>query len=299
MTVAAQRAGGTHEMADLAFVERLFVAERALGFYLAKLVAPITLVPLYPLPPQISSLRWDFALAGLVVVAVTAAAWVLRRRAPVIAAGWAFYLVTLLPVIGLVQAGEQAAADRYTYLAMLGPLFVVAAFAATCWQAAGARRGAVIALAALVVALLGARTIAQIGVWKNSFTLWEHVLRHHPESVTAHYNLGYSHYLAGDPEAAEAAYLRALEVDPRYTAALNELGGLHFARGAYERAAPYLEAAVESAPEGANYHLNLAMTYEALRRFEDARRHYLAFIELAPPEQAARAAEIRIRLTGR
>jgi tetratricopeptide (TPR) repeat protein len=301
VTLLAQRAGGTLEMADLSLVERLIVAGRALGFYLAKLIAPVTLVPLYPLPPEISPLAWETLLALVAVAAITGLAWAMRHRAPLIAAAWAYYVVTLLPVLGLVKAGEQAAADRYTYLPMLGPLFVLGALAAVSWQASAEqpfRRRTGAALVAVVVLLLGARTVAQVAVWRDSFTLWEHVIRHEPDSVTAHYNLGYSHYLVENLDAAQVAYERALAIDPHYTAALNELGGIHFARGAYERAVPYLEAAVAAEPTTAHYHLNLAIAYEELGRFEPARQHYFAFIELAPPAQAARAAEIRKRLTG-
>jgi tetratricopeptide (TPR) repeat protein len=296
LTVAAQQEGGALKTGELSLFERLFVAVKALGFYLAKLVAPITLVPLYPLESEITPLRWDYLLALLAVVAISTAAVVWRRRAPILAAGWAFYLNTLLPVLGIVQVGAQAAADRYMYLPILGPLAIVGAAAATVWDARPALRGALAAIAALVMVALGARTIVQIGVWRDSITLWEHVLAVYPGSVTAHYNLGTAFLEHDDFRKSEEWLRRAIELDPQHAMALEKLGDLAGTRGSPNSALRYYLTAIEASPTSALPHYKVARVYEHLRESESARRHYEAFLELAPPEFALRVAEVRRKL---
>jgi Tfp pilus assembly protein PilF len=181
---------------------------------------------------------------------------------------------------------------------MLGPLFVLGALVAarTSDSERRSRPRTEVAIGAVVLAVLAACTVAQSRVWRGSVALWEHVIAHEPESVTAHYNLGYTHYLQGNLDGARTHFERTLEIDPGYSAASNELGALENERGDVQRAARLFEAAVEADPEVAHYHLNLAMAYEDLGHRELARRHYQRFVERAPPEQAARAAEIRRRL---
>jgi tetratricopeptide (TPR) repeat protein len=296
LTVAAQRAGGALKVDQLSLVERLFVAERALGFYLAKLVAPVRLVPLYPLESAITPLRWDYLLAAVAIVAISAAAIALRRRAPALAAGWAFYIVTLLPVLGIVQIGEQAAADRYAYLPILGPLAVLGAAVAIAWDRRPALRTALAVAGLLVTLALGARTVAQIGVWRDSITLWEYVLAAYPGSPVAHYNLGYARLERSEFAEAEALFRQTIALQPSNSMALNELGRLAARRSAPREAVAYYEAAIAASPTFANPHFNLAHVYEYLGDRAAARRHFQAFVELAPPELAAEVAAVRQKL---
>jgi len=297
LTVATQLKTGSLKTDDLSFVDRLFVAVKALGFYLAKLLAPITLAPLYPLESEITPLRWDCLLALLAVVAISTGVVVWRRRAPILAAGWAFYLITLLPVIGIVQFGKQAAADRYMYVPMLGPLAIVGAAAATLWDAKPALRGALAAIAALVMVALGARTTVQIGVWRNSITLWEHELSVYPDSVVACYNLGIAFLELDDLPNAEAWFRRTVEVDPQHAMALSKLGALAMKRNSPNAALRYYLDAIDASPTWALPHYYAALIYEYLREFGSARRHYEAFLELAPPDDALQAAEVRRKLS--
>jgi tetratricopeptide (TPR) repeat protein len=296
LTVAAQQAGGALKTGELPLDERVFVAVKALGFYLAKLVAPVPLVPLYPLESPIDPLRWDYLFALLAIVAISAAAVVWRRRAPALAAGWAFYLVTLLPVIGLVQVGAQAAADRYTYLPILGPLALVGAAVAEVFDARPALRAALAAVGAMVLVALSALTVVQIAVWRDSITLWEHVLGAYPGSVTAHYNLGNEYLGRGDYPNAEAWFRRTIELQPRHVMALNELGGLAGRRSAPDEALQLYKLAIEVSPTFAQPHFNIAQIYEYQRDFESARRHYEIFVQVAPPKFAPQVAEVRRKL---
>lgn len=189
LTVLCQR-----EANAIATIERTSVAMRvsiaAIGYamYWAKFVWPIDLAVLYPLRPEIP---WGKALASLAfVVVVTALAIHQRRRRPIVIVGWLWYLGTLLPVIGLVQIGSLAMADRYTYLPMIGP---VAALVWLANEAAGrwsARRSLRAAAAVIVLAFFAAVTLWQMPYWRNSETLFRRALAVGGDNPVMCFNLG-------------------------------------------------------------------------------------------------------------
>src|SRR5262249_43530045 len=137
------------------------------------------------------------ACAALLVV-VTAAAVMLRRSRPWLLVGWLWYLGTLVPVIGLVQAGEQAMADRFTYVPLVG-IFVAIAWSLPS-DAAASRIGA--AVATVVLLLLAAQTRAQLAVWRDSVTLYEHALALDGRNPTVLANLGAVLIQRGEPARA-------------------------------------------------------------------------------------------------
>src|SRR5262249_34672945 len=158
-------------------------------------VVPWGLAPLYELPNRVDPLAWPFVASGALVAAITAAALSLRSRWPALLAVWVSYVVILLPVLGIVQNGPQIAADRYTYLAGLGWGLRVGGLVRTWWGGrsaaalAGPRGLGAGALAVAVLAILAVLTWRQVGVWRDSGTLWSHTLVHAP-SALAHNNLG-------------------------------------------------------------------------------------------------------------
>jgi tetratricopeptide (TPR) repeat protein len=296
LAVAAQRAGGALDVAQQSLWQRLWVAERAVGFYLAKLVAPFGLAPYYPHDPDFSPLGWEYLLSLVVLVGITTAAVRLRRRVPAFAAAWAYFVVSLLPVLGLVQVGGQSAADRYMYLAIGGPLLLLGAWAARAWEANRSRRVAVATIGAVVLVLLGWRSVDQMAIWKDSLGLWSHVLIVHPEATTAHFNLAQDRLTQGDTRGAERSLRNALETDPQHAPSLNELARVLDARGSVEQALELYRAAVAADPNLPEARYNLALILEKLGDLEAARPHYEAFVILAPPRYAEVAAEIEARL---
>ncbi len=295
LTLSAQSARGTIGKADLALSDRVWVAVKALGFYLAKWVAPLELVPLYPLDPAIE-LTWPYWTSLVAWIALIAMAVVLRNRAPWIAVGLAFYVVTLLPVLGFIEFGYHSAADRYMYIPMLAPAMLAGAAAALAWQvSAPARRIAIVASAA-VVALFGWRTIDQVSVWRNSRSLWSHVVEAYPQSSIAHYNLGHGHAIAGQASRAETEWKRTLEIDAAYAPALYELGAAAGRNGEYSKALRYFEATIASDPKHTRGRINLAKVLEKLGDWPGASRHYEEFIRIAPPSHAEQIEFARSRL---
>jgi hypothetical protein len=172
---------------------RLAVASYATVFYLAKTVWPSNLSPLYSIPIDFDPLDFRYVGCFVVVVAITVASVLYADRRPALFAAWAWYGVALAPTSGALQAGFQIAADRYTYLPSISWAFLAAGGLSILERRS---RGSPVAWSAIVLATAGIIATfvvwsrAQTGVWHDSFSLWEHVLRLEADSVTGHNNLG-------------------------------------------------------------------------------------------------------------
>jgi hypothetical protein len=296
LTLQAQSARGAIGMVDLPFTDRLWVAMKALAFYLGQWVAPITLIPFHPLDPEIDPTRWPYWTALLALCAILVTALTLRRRIPSLAAALAFTTCTLLPVLGIIEIGYQSAADRYMYIPMLGPTVLAGAAATAAWRRSAPTRWIAVALSVLALLFLSWRTLDQIPVWRNSTSLWRHVVAHYPGSALAHYNLGHAHAIAGRPAGAQAEWKASIEIDPAYTPALYELGAAAGRNGDYAEALRYFETAIAADPSHARARINLAMVLENLGNWQGAAQHYREFIRTASPAFSKEIEFARARL---
>jgi tetratricopeptide (TPR) repeat protein len=244
--------------------------------YLVKTVWPTDLAPFYP-HPGASLPHVKVAGAALLLAALTVAAVALRLRAPYLLAGWLWYLGTLVPVIGLVQVGDQAYADRYTYFPQVGLVL------ATCWGAAdlaGTRTRAALAAAAAVAAVLAALTWDQEQVWRDSASVWEHSLRAADRNSLALMNLGVAREEQGRGEEAAECLREALNMNPGAFLARTNLGRLLSAQGKLKEAETELREACELAPEFAAAHSHLGEVLLRQRRFDEAVAEHERAIEL-------------------
>jgi len=293
----------------------------ATGTYLVEMVWPAGLTVFYPMPAAPPVLA---ALASLVVLAgITAAAWRLRIRAPYLAVGWAWYLVTLLPVSGIVQVGSHAMADRYTYVPLLG-LFVMAAWGMADLAGAERTRQRLVRGAATVAVLaLAVAARAQVTTWKDSTALWEHALavtsnsyyaqhgmgsllreqgraseavpylresiRLNPRFPDSHNNLGMALEALGRTDEAVAEYVEALRIDPAMALAHNNLGSLLLKAGRADEAASQFMEALRQSPDVAGVRDNLGQARTAQGRFAEAQADYLEALRLQPDFAAAHA----------
>jgi tetratricopeptide (TPR) repeat protein len=217
ITLQAQTAGGA-----VTSLEAFPLAARAANAllsavgYLGKTLWPSGLAVFYPF--RIRPLTDPGVLAaGAVLATASVVAFRLRRRRPWLLAGWLWYLITLLPVIGLVQVGDQAMADRYTYLPLVG------VFVAGAWELDGvARRRAAARVvlaggAVLALLLLAGLTRRQVAVWKDDETLNGHAARVTADNWWATYHLGLARESAGDPDGALRFYREALRMKPDFS----------------------------------------------------------------------------------
>jgi tetratricopeptide (TPR) repeat protein len=287
-TIVAQwRGGALVAIRHIGLGARLWVAERGLGFYLAKLALPINLSPIYPLESEVSPWRWDYLLSLALVLGVSATAVVVRRRAPLIGALWVAYLVMLLPAIGIVQVGQQAAADRYMYLPLLAPAIGIASLVIRIWQGGRSVRTALLVTALVTMVSLSILTIRQIGVWRDSPTLWAWVIKKQPGAAMAHYNLGEYLRGKGDLDGAGRCWRRAAEIEPSFSWPLNQLGNLAVLHGTLDEARSYYDRATRVNMYDAEAQYNFATFLEDQGEVAEALVHYQVFLRVAPPSKFA------------
>jgi tetratricopeptide (TPR) repeat protein len=252
--IAQQGAMKALEVVPLDF--RFLNAIMAYGGYLYRGFVPVDLAVLYPYPGSIPP--WQALVSAAVLIAVTALV-IVRRKTPALMVGWFWYLGTLVPVIGLVQVGVQAAADRYTYIPFIG-LFILLTWLADDVSARVPHRKAVLAPAALLIlAGLSVATFSQTGYWANSEALFEHTLQATRDNYVIHCNLGA--YLAGQGRVDDAIrhYNEALRIKPDDADTHYNLANVLARRAEYPDAVAHYREAVKSAPDYVMARNNLAL----------------------------------------
>jgi tetratricopeptide (TPR) repeat protein len=187
LTIHAQRLGhAVRTIGEFSFASRVENALVSYAKYFGMAFWPVRLAPLYP-HPEASLPAWQIVGGVLLLMSITALVlWQFRR--PYLLVGWLWFLGTLVPMIGLVQVGQQAMADRYAYIPLVG-LLVMAVWGADEFTSKYLPPAGRITLAALALIGLAAVTYRQIGYWQNSETLWAHTLSVTEKNYTAHSNL--------------------------------------------------------------------------------------------------------------
>ncbi len=249
--------------------------------YLGQMFWPGALVVLYPLPKD-GLPPGSVAGAGLLLALISAGVFRWRARCPWLLVGWLWFLGMLIPVIGLVQVGQQAHADRYTYLPQIGLYLALAWGAADLCGAWRWRRIVLGSAAAAALAGLMVAACAQTRYWKDSASLWTHTLAITPANETAHNNLGLA--LAEQGQLAEAIqhYQRALQLKPDYAAAHNNLGVALADQGKLAEAIAHYQQALQLNPGYPEAHNNLGFALAAEGKTGEAVPHYQRALELKP-----------------
>jgi Flp pilus assembly protein TadD len=259
---------------------RIYNALISYAAYLVKTVWPTGLAVLYPYRATLPTLLW--AGAGVSLAAMTAFAVLAARRRGYVTLGWFWYLGTLVPVIGLVQVGQQSMADRYTYIPLIG-VFLIAVWGAADLTAGWRNRRAWLAgSAALVTIACMAATWAQVGTWRNAIILFEHTLRVTRNNVPTHNNLGYALEREGRLEEAETQYREAMRIDPDYYLAHSNLGNVLKEEGRLDEAIRHYRKAIRSQPEFVLAHTELGLALAMQGRIDEAVASHREALRLAP-----------------
>ena len=220
---AQQRGGALESLEQLSLSSRVSNALVSSVQYIVKMFWPSGLAPFYPHPRESLS-WWQAAGAGLLLISISALALRLAGRRAYLIVGWLWYLGTLAPVIGIVQVGEQAMADRYTYVPLIG-LFILLVWAiadlAAPWPALKVMLLPTTAGALLICLVL---TWLQVRIWHDSRSLWEHTLRVTAGNYVAENNLGFTFLQEGNMPEAERHFRQAVRIKPDYARAYSSLG---------------------------------------------------------------------------
>lgn len=280
--VVQQRVGALPSLTGLPWQARLWNAIANYGLYLADAVWPSGLSPFYP-PFSVSGLL--VAISALALAAISFAAFRLRTRAPYLLAGWVWFLVTLLPVIGLVQAGEQARADRFMYVPLAG-LTVMAAWGVRDVARARLSRGALAIAAVVVIAAYAMAARAQVQYWSDSVALWQRVQSVTPDYYLSYENLGQALRDRNQLDAARVSYEKAIALVPSGAAAeaplYNSFGLVLSYQGRTRESIVPFEKAVALDPAFADAHNNLANSLAADGQSDEALVHFTRALELDP-----------------
>ena len=287
VAVASQAGDGAMpDLGMLSFSTRLSNALVSAVAYLGKAVWPTRLAIFYPHPALVapsSYSPWSATALGaaLLLAFFTLLALRERSRRPYLIVGWLWYLVMLVPVLGLVQVGEQAMADRYTYLPMIG-IAVAAMFGL---RDAVLRRPTLLrplAVATVIVLVACAALSArQLRVWENGQRVFEHALAVTEGNYFAHNHLGRTLENRGELAAAEEQYEAAIRIRPS-AGELSNLGNTLAKQGRYPDAVARFEQALAIDPDSADVHSNLGVVYGMMGDVDRARERYRRALELEP-----------------
>ena len=282
-TYLVQRAGGAVRSTEaFPLVLRVENALVTYVIYIAEMFWPTRLAVFYPYPAAVPA--WEAAGAALLLVGISILALRSARRRPYLAVGWFWYAITLAPVIGLVQVGAQAHADRYTYLPMVGLTIMLAWGALDVVRSLPRTRPAMVALGAATCAACAALTWVQAGYWRDSRTLFQHAVDVTEGNYLAHHNLGVA--LAETPDGLERAiaeYREALAIKPNSARALTDLGSaLARLPGRLPEATAEFRAALAIDPNLAIPHNNLGSALLQAGQWSQAITEYEAALRIEP-----------------
>ncbi len=269
---------------------RLIVAANSLITYLGKMIWPAGLIPYYPYPADVSLLSPKYLSATALVIGITIICFFLAKKRRLWLAAWGYYVVTLIPVLGIVQVGPQSMADRFTYLPSLGPFLIVGTTAASILKKAneaGRRRPIIKALcilsALLVCLALSALTYRQIGIWKNGITLWSAVIEKEPvRAYVAYNNRGVCYEKAGRFDKAIEDYNRTIALHPSDDQAYFNLGVLYYKAGEVDAAIAYYGRSLAINPQRAEAYHNRGVAYSNSGFLDKALEDFNQAIALNP-----------------
>ncbi len=274
-----KQAGGMLSLQNFPLTSRLGNALVSYVRYIEMMFWPRHLAGLYPIRSEPWP-WWGVTLAALLLLAVSALVlW--QRRRPYLAMGWFWYLGTLVPVIGLVQIGNQALADRFTYVPLIG-LFVIVVWGG--WELAGAWRLAGFAPVATAAALAAcaALTVRQEFYWKDSETFCKRMIDVTSNNYVAHNNLGTLYFKANRLEEAFSNFMAASTENPRLPDPHIGLGCVYFQENKLDEAFSQFTIALEKKTNYAEAHYNLGWVYFKRNRMDQAISNFMSAVQEKP-----------------
>lgn len=279
--VVQREAGSMVAAETIAWPARVSNAIWSYLAYLGQAVWPAGLAVFYPHPEGALPLG-RVAGAAALLLAVTAVLFRWRERLRPQLVGWLWYLGTLVPVIGLVQVGTQAMADRYAYVPLVGVFVAVAWTGAWLVGRGYFPREVAAGLAATALVALSVVTVQQTAVWRDSISLFEHTIAVEPESWVAHYNLGNAYADLARHEDAVVRFRETVRLRPEFARAHNNLGNALDALGRSAEAVPSYERAVQLKPDLVEAYNNLGIAYAAQGRHDAGQAALRTAIQLRP-----------------
>ncbi len=278
--IHAQRAVGAASLLHVPLPARIGNALVSYTAYILNLFWPADLAVFYPYQTTLPA--WQVAGAVVLLAGITILVWVAARRCPWLPIGWLWYLGMLLPVIGIVQVGAQARADRYTYLSFIGLFLMVTWTIGDLCPPWRHRKLMLGVLMAIVLAILTACTSIQMSYWRNSESLWTHALACTSDNFIGHNNLGNALLQNGKVDDAIAHFKKAMEIQPDYAGAYDNLGIAFCQKGRVDGAIACYQKALQINPADAEACYNLGNALLKVGQADDAMVHFQKALKIKP-----------------
>lgn len=290
VTILAQHGKGATTLTEyVPLWARMVVAARALIAYIQKMLLPFDLLPFYHYPRS-----WDIwssaYLLPVLLVAVITIICIRTKKHGIWLAVWSYYVITLTPVLGIIQVGGQSMADRYTYLPSLGPFLITGFMSGMFYEKIAnlTRWGTVLKLCCIFAAgaalfFMSLITVRQIGVWKDGLVLWGYAIEKEPLSDPyAYNNRGFILMGKGSLDEATEHFEIAIRLDPGYADAYNNLCLAYKSKGLYNKAIEQCRTAIGIKPDYAEAHNNLGVVYKLEGLDDKAVEQYRIALRLKP-----------------
>lgn len=260
ITLFAQKAGGSLDsFAQTGTVHCIGNALISYIAYLKKMFWPVDLAVVYPFELSAITLT-SVTVSTLLLLAITAASVMKVRTHPYLLVGWLWYLVTLLPVIGIIRLGHQGMADRYTYIPSIG-IFVIAAWCIKHLATSFTRQKPLLSVSYLLLLPLMITTWIQTGYWRNSTTLFTHAINCTDNNWMAYNNLGADLLRHGNYAQAVQCFKESIRTAPFYADSHNNLGIAYDKCGNHAEGIFELQKAASLSPDNPGVRYNLGLAY--------------------------------------
>lgn len=299
ITIISQRTNSIRTLERFPLGVRLENAVNAYAMYVWKAFWPTRLAIYYPHPGNTLS-AWQLGLAAFFLVGISVLVWKQRMARRYLVTGWLWYLATLVPVIGFVQVGDQAMADRYAYIPLIG-IFLMFVWGVADWadsaQVSFRWRAAA---ATAILAILSFLTWRQIRYWRSDYDLWSHALQVTPDNAIAEENLSKALAVLGRADEALPGLEKAAQFNPNdptrhvnlgselvavgrlqdaiveYQKAIEVAAGVRLSSGSKDVAVPAIQA---------RSYESLATIYDELGNYSEMRESYRQALKIAPQEE--------------
>jgi len=298
VTFFTQQSGETViGMQHIPIISRIANAVISYVKYLEKMIWPSRLAVFYPHSSVGAIQVWQIGIAVAILLIISLVAIRLFHSRKYLAVGWLWYLGTLVPMIGLVQVGTQAMADRYSYIPFTG-LFIIIAWGAPELLRRLPYSRILLALAAgVLISAMMVRTWVQTGHWQNSYTLYTHAVAVTENNSKMNYNLAVTLYDQGRFEEAVMRYREVLRIEPQNFKARIHLGITLFEQGQYDEALEHFNMAVQIDPDSQEGHYNLGSALLLQGRLDEAAVHLQEAIRIKPePKTLNKLGTVYLRL---
>jgi tetratricopeptide (TPR) repeat protein len=277
---------GQNKVGALVSIERISLLKRVTNAiisyiaYLEKTFCPVNLAVFYPY--EHSFPFWQVIASCFILIGITIVVIYIRKKMSFLFVGWFWYLGTMIPLIGLIQAGSQAMADRHTYLPSIGIAIMLAWGIPLLCQTVGIRKKILLPAAIAVLCILVVSTWMQCAYWKNSIELFSHALRVTKNNYLMHNDRGTTYANLGQYQLAISDYNNAIRLKEDYADAYYNRGRAYYKIGHYQHATEDYNEAIRLKPEHAYAYNNRGILYGELGQYQLAMKDFNKAIRLKP-----------------